>query len=92
MHKPPKKFFEPLANSAPTQYRSIPIALERMTHFFPPHLEKARAKVPGMVAQVDVLLGNLEGAIPGACDIRAVAQNHHARSHLPHRRDYGKLR
>jgi malyl-CoA/(S)-citramalyl-CoA lyase len=35
-----------------------------MIHFFPPHVEKMRAKVPDMVSQVDVLLGNLEDAIP----------------------------
>ena len=35
-----------------------------MIHFFPPHVEKMRANVPDIVAQVDVLLGNLEDAIP----------------------------
>jgi malyl-CoA/(S)-citramalyl-CoA lyase len=35
-----------------------------MIHFFPPHIEKIRARVPEMAAQVDVLLGNLEDAIP----------------------------
>jgi malyl-CoA/(S)-citramalyl-CoA lyase len=40
------------------------VALERMIHFFPPHNEKMRAKLPEMISQVDVLLGNLEDAIP----------------------------
>ncbi len=62
--KPPKKFFEPLAIGAPQPYREIPVALERMIHFFPPHVEKMRAKLPDMIAQVDVILGNLEDAIP----------------------------
>ena len=35
-----------------------------MIHFFPPHVEKMRAKLPDIMAQVDVLLGNLEDAIP----------------------------
>jgi malyl-CoA/(S)-citramalyl-CoA lyase len=35
-----------------------------MIHFFPPHVEKLRAKVPAMVKEVDVILGNLEDAIP----------------------------
>jgi malyl-CoA/(S)-citramalyl-CoA lyase len=35
-----------------------------MVHFVPPHIEKMRAKVPALVAQVDVVLGNLEDAIP----------------------------
>jgi malyl-CoA/(S)-citramalyl-CoA lyase len=35
-----------------------------MIHFFPPHLPKVRDKVPELVGQVDVLLGNLEDAIP----------------------------
>ena len=35
-----------------------------MIHFVPPHIEKLRAKVPELIAQVDVVLGNLEDAIP----------------------------
>ena len=35
-----------------------------MIHFVPPHIEKVRAKVGELVAQVDVVLGNLEDAIP----------------------------
>ncbi len=62
--KPPRKFFEPLAIGAPAPYRDLPVRLERMIHFFPPHVEKMRAKLPEMVGQVDVLLGNLEDAIP----------------------------
>jgi malyl-CoA/(S)-citramalyl-CoA lyase len=35
-----------------------------MIHFVPPHLEKLRAKAPELARQVDVVLGNLEDAIP----------------------------
>src|SRR5216684_475875 len=35
-----------------------------MIHFVPPHVEKVTAKVPELVRQVDVVLGNLEDAIP----------------------------
>ena len=35
-----------------------------MIHFVPPHLEKVRAKVPETAAKVDVILANLEDAIP----------------------------
>ncbi|MDA8230835.1 MAG: CoA ester lyase [Magnetospirillum sp.] len=62
--KPPRKFFEPLAIGAPQPYRDIPVRLERMIHFVPPHLDKMRAKIPEMIGQVDVVLGNLEDAIP----------------------------
>ena len=44
--------------------RELPVRLERMVHFVPPHIEKLRAKVPELVRQVDVVLGNLEDAIP----------------------------
>jgi malyl-CoA/(S)-citramalyl-CoA lyase len=44
--------------------REVPVRPERMIHFFPPHLEKIRAKVPDMATKVDVMLGNLEDAIP----------------------------
>ena len=35
-----------------------------MIHFFPPHLPNVRARIPGLIPQVDILLGNLEDAIP----------------------------
>jgi malyl-CoA/(S)-citramalyl-CoA lyase len=44
--------------------RDLPVRLERMIHFVPPHNDKVRAKVPELVRQVDVVLGNLEDAIP----------------------------
>ena len=62
--KPPRKFFEPLAVGAPAPLGELPVRLERMIHFVPPHLDKLRAKVPDLVRQVDVVLGNLEDAIP----------------------------
>ncbi|MFZ5608575.1 MAG: HpcH/HpaI aldolase/citrate lyase family protein [Pseudomonadota bacterium] len=62
--KHPRDFYKPLAIGAPMPPRELPVRLERMIHFFPPHVEKMRAKVPAMAAQVDVLLGNLEDAIP----------------------------
>ena len=51
---------------APQPFRERPVRPERMIHFFPPHIEKIRARVPEMVKQVDVLCGNLEDAIPVA--------------------------
>jgi malyl-CoA/(S)-citramalyl-CoA lyase len=62
--KLPRSFFKPLALGAPAPLRELPIKLERMIHFVPPHVEKLRAKVPDLIAQVDVVLGNLEDAIP----------------------------
>ncbi|MGE0230704.1 MAG: CoA ester lyase [Flavobacteriaceae bacterium] len=59
-----RDFYRPLAIGAPEPMRNPPAKLERMIHFFPPHNEKMRAKVPEMARQVDVLLGNLEDAIP----------------------------
>jgi malyl-CoA/(S)-citramalyl-CoA lyase len=62
--KLPRQFFAPLAIGAPAPLRELPVRLERMIHFVPPHMEKLRARVPEMVRQVDVVLGNLEDAIP----------------------------
>ncbi|MET3354116.1 CoA ester lyase [Xanthobacter autotrophicus] len=62
--KLPRQFFKPLAIGAPAPYRELPVQLERMIHFVPPHLEKMRNKVPDIAKQVDVVLGNLEDAIP----------------------------
>jgi malyl-CoA/(S)-citramalyl-CoA lyase len=62
--KLPRNFFKALAIGAPKPLFELPVKLERMIHFVPPHLEKLRAKVPELIAQVDVVLGNLEDAIP----------------------------
>ena len=62
--KLPRNFYKPLAIGAPTPFRELPVHLERMIHFVPPHIEKVRAKVPELLGQVDVVLGNLEDAIP----------------------------
>jgi malyl-CoA/(S)-citramalyl-CoA lyase len=62
--KLPRNFFKPLAIGAPKPLTELPVKLERTIHFVPPHLEKLRAKVPELIAQVDVVLGNLEDAIP----------------------------
>jgi malyl-CoA/(S)-citramalyl-CoA lyase len=62
--KLPRDFYKALALGAPAPWRELPVRLERMIHFVPPHVEKLRAKVPELVHQVDVVLGNLEDAIP----------------------------
>src|SRR5262245_16888070 len=62
--KLPRNFFKPLAIGAPAPLCELPVRLERMIHFVPPHMEKIRAKVPELTGQVDVVLGNLEDAIP----------------------------
>ena len=62
--KLPRPFFKPLAIGAPEPYRELPVRLERMIHFVPPHIEKIRSKVPDLIREVDVVLGNLEDAIP----------------------------
>jgi malyl-CoA/(S)-citramalyl-CoA lyase len=64
--KLPRNFFKPLAIGAPAPLRELPVRLERMIHFVPPHIEKLRRKVPELITQVDVVLGNLEDAIPAA--------------------------
>jgi malyl-CoA/(S)-citramalyl-CoA lyase len=62
--KLPRNFFKPLASGAPAPLRELPVRLERMIHFVPPHIEKVTAKVPQLAREVDVVLGNLEDAIP----------------------------
>lgn len=62
--KLPNQFYRPLAIGAPEPYRELPVKVERMIHFVPPHMEKMRAKVPDIAKTVDVVLGNLEDAIP----------------------------
>jgi malyl-CoA/(S)-citramalyl-CoA lyase len=60
----PREFFHPLAIGAPEPPREIPIKPSRMIHFFDASNEKMAAKAPKMAASADILLGNLEDAIP----------------------------
>ena len=62
--KLPRNFFKPLAIGAPAPLRELPLRLERMIHFVPPHVEKVRNRVPELIGDVDVVLGNLEDAVP----------------------------
>lgn len=64
MIRSPKDFFEPLALGAPPPLRAIPFTPSRMIHFFDPSNPKMAAKAPSIAAKVDVLLGNLEDAVP----------------------------
>jgi malyl-CoA/(S)-citramalyl-CoA lyase len=61
--RPPKDFFRPLALGAPPPAMEIPLRPSRMIHFFDPSNPKMIAKVPDLVPQVDVLLGNLEDGV-----------------------------
>ena len=71
--RPPHRFYGPLAAGAPMPPRALPVRLERMIHFVPPHVDKMRAKVGDLITQVDVVLGNLEDAIPADQKINARA-------------------
>lgn len=69
--KLPRQFFKPLAIGAPAPLHELPVKLERMIHFIPPHIKKMRAKVPDIIKTVDVILGNLEDAIPADAKLAA---------------------
>jgi malyl-CoA/(S)-citramalyl-CoA lyase len=60
----PRDFGKPLAVGAPEPLLEIPVRPSRMIHFFDASNEKMAAKVPDMAAQADILLGNLEDAVP----------------------------
>src|SRR3954454_3474218 len=60
----PRDFTKPLAIGAPPPVLDIPPKPTRMIHFFDPANEKMAAKLPDLAARCDVLLGNLEDAVP----------------------------
>jgi malyl-CoA/(S)-citramalyl-CoA lyase len=60
----PRDFFKPLALDAPEPAREIPFPPSRMIHFLDFSNEKMVAKVPDIAPTVDILLGNLEDAVP----------------------------
>src|SRR4026209_871517 len=62
----PRSFFAPLALGAPDPLREIPVKPSRMIHFLDFSNEKMVEKAAGIAEKTDILLGNLEDAIPVA--------------------------
>ena len=60
----PRHFGRPLAIGAPDPVLEVPIRPSRMIHFLDFSNEKMAAKVPQIAPTVDILLGNLEDAVP----------------------------
>ena len=60
----PRDFFKPLAIDAPDPLREIPVTPSRMIHFLDFSNEKMVAKSADIATKTDILLGNLEDAIP----------------------------
>jgi malyl-CoA/(S)-citramalyl-CoA lyase len=60
----PRDFTMPLAVGAPDPVTEIPVKPSRMIHFFDPSNEKIVGKLPDTAAKADIVLGNLEDAIP----------------------------
>jgi malyl-CoA/(S)-citramalyl-CoA lyase len=60
----PRDFGKALAQGAPDPLLEIPVTPSRMIHFFDPSNEKIAAKLPDLARTTDIVLGNLEDAIP----------------------------
>ena len=60
----PRSFFAPLALGAPDPLREIPVKPSRMIHFLDFSNEKMVAKAAEIATKTDILLGNLEDAVP----------------------------
>jgi malyl-CoA/(S)-citramalyl-CoA lyase len=60
----PRAFLKPLAIGAPDPLHEIPVTPSRMIHFLDFSNEKMVAKAPDIAQKVDILLGNLEDAVP----------------------------
>ena len=66
-----RKFYKPLADNAPEPDESFDNNLERVIHFFPPHLKKVTDKLADISKKSDVILGNLEDGIAPKDKIKA---------------------
>jgi malyl-CoA/(S)-citramalyl-CoA lyase len=62
----PRDFFKPLAIGAPDPLAEIPVKPSRMIHFLDFSNEKMVAKAADIATKTDILLGNLEDAVPVA--------------------------
>src|SRR4051812_5399761 len=60
----PRDFLKPLAIGAPAPLSEIPFKPSRMIHFLDFSNEKMVAKAPDVATRTDILLGNLEDAVP----------------------------
>jgi malyl-CoA/(S)-citramalyl-CoA lyase len=60
----PRDFAKPLAIGAPEPVLDVPFKPSRMIHFFDASNEKMAAKLPELATRCDILLGNLEDAVP----------------------------
>jgi malyl-CoA/(S)-citramalyl-CoA lyase len=60
----PRDFAKPLAIGAPAPLGEIPLTPSRMIHFFDPSNERIVGKLPELARTTDILLGNLEDAVP----------------------------
>src|SRR3954451_18349384 len=60
----PRDFFLPQAIGAPEPLREIPVKPSRMIHFLDFSNEKMVAKAADIATKTDILIGNLEDAIP----------------------------
>src|SRR4051794_249780 len=60
----PRDFLKPLAIGAPDPVTEVPFKPSRMIHFLDCSNEKMVAKAPDIAAKTDILLGNLEDAVP----------------------------
>jgi malyl-CoA/(S)-citramalyl-CoA lyase len=67
----PRDFHKPLAIGAPAPVTAIPFKPSRCIHFFDASNPKMAAKVPEIARKVDILLGNLEDAVPADRKIEA---------------------
>jgi malyl-CoA/(S)-citramalyl-CoA lyase len=59
-----RDFLKPLAMGAPDPLREIPVKPSRMIHFLDFSNEKMVAKAADIATRTDILLGNLEDAVP----------------------------
>src|SRR3954466_1197360 len=60
----PRDFAKPLAIGAPQPISEVSLKPSRMIHFFDPGNEKMAGKLPDLASRCDILLGNLEDAVP----------------------------
>ena len=77
-HETAIDFYKPLAIGAPAPLRELPVRPERMIHFFPPHIEKIRARAP-------------ELAKTGRCHVRQPRGRHSRRAKDAARRGFIEL-
>ena len=89
--KLPANLYRPIAIGTPLPLRELPVRPERMIHFFPPHVEKIRARIPEMAKQIAGRKPTWKAVLSACARIAQRARLDHCSARQPYKRTQHRL-